>query len=152
MNEGRIFVEIFQMSYNIKFNRTKRTGCPNWFDMIIQCVWTKRFCSLDNIFNEFLRCRLFSFMKFWIQMSDSISPKKFFQLNSGASTQSHNFYMVKWLKNLISVGIVSRKHLFMSPTDWAGLLMGDDIETSWSTGSDYWAAIHWLSKNQNKWP
>ena len=76
MNEGRIFVEIFQMSNNIKFNRTKRAGCPNWFDMIIQCIWTNRFGSLDYISNEFLRCRLFSFMKFWIQMPDSILEKK----------------------------------------------------------------------------
>ena len=30
--------------------------------------------------------------------------------------------------------------------------MGDDIKTSRSTCSDYWAALCWLSKNQNKWP
>ena len=28
--------------------------------------------------------------------------------------------------------------------------MGDDIETGRSTGSDYWAALRWLSENQNK--
>ena len=28
--------------------------------------------------------------------------------------------------------------------------MGDDIETGRSTGSDYWAALGWLSENQNK--
>ena len=28
--------------------------------------------------------------------------------------------------------------------------MGDDIETSRSMGSDYWAALRWLSKNQSK--
>ena len=28
--------------------------------------------------------------------------------------------------------------------------MGDDIETGKSTGSDYWAALRQLSKNQNK--
>ena len=26
--------------------------------------------------------------------------------------------------------------------------MGDDIEAGKSTGSDYWAALCWLSKNQ----
>ena len=30
--------------------------------------------------------------------------------------------------------------------------MGDDIETGRSTGSDYWAALRWLSENQNKRP
>ena len=34
----------------------------------------------------------------------------------------------------------------------AGLLMGDDIETSRSMCSNYWAALRWLSKNQNKRP
>ena len=29
--------------------------------------------------------------------------------------------------------------------EWAGLLIGDDIETGRSMGSDYWAALHWLS-------
>ena len=28
--------------------------------------------------------------------------------------------------------------------------MGDDIQTGRSTGSDYWAALCWLSENQNK--
>ena len=28
--------------------------------------------------------------------------------------------------------------------------MGDDIEASRSTGSDYWAALLWLSKNQKQ--
>ena len=28
--------------------------------------------------------------------------------------------------------------------------MGDDIETGRSAGSDYWAALRWLSENQNK--
>ena len=28
--------------------------------------------------------------------------------------------------------------------------MGDDIKTVISTGSDYWAALYWLSENQNK--
>ena len=28
--------------------------------------------------------------------------------------------------------------------------MGDDIETVRSTASDYWAALCWLSENQNK--
>ena len=30
--------------------------------------------------------------------------------------------------------------------------MGDDIETGRSMGSDYWAALRWLSENQNKRP
>ena len=30
--------------------------------------------------------------------------------------------------------------------------MGDDIDTGWSTGTDYWAALRWLSENQNKRP
>ena len=30
--------------------------------------------------------------------------------------------------------------------------MGDDIETGRSTGSDYLAALRWLSENQSKWP
>ena len=34
----------------------------------------------------------------------------------------------------------------------AGLLMGDDIQTRGSTGSDYRAALPWLSENQNKQP
>ena len=33
---------------------------------------------------------------------------------------------------------------------YAGLLMGDDIKTGRSKGSDYWAALSWLSENQNK--
>ena len=40
----------------------------------------------------------------------------------------------------------------MVVTDLTGLLMGDDIETGRSTGSDYWAALCWLSENQNNWP
>ena len=28
--------------------------------------------------------------------------------------------------------------------------MGDDIETGRSSGSDYWAALRWLSENKNK--
>ena len=31
------------------------------------------------------------------------------------------------------------------------LLMGDDIETGKSTGSDYRAALHWLSEKKKKW-
>jgi len=34
----------------------------------------------------------------------------------------------------------------------AGFLMGDDIKTGRSSGSDYWTALLWLSKNQNKQP
>ena len=30
--------------------------------------------------------------------------------------------------------------------------MGEDIKTGSSTGSDYWAALRWLSENQNKRP
>ena len=30
--------------------------------------------------------------------------------------------------------------------------MGDDIEIGRSIGSHYWAALRWLSENQNKWP
>ena len=33
-----------------------------------------------------------------------------------------------------------------------GWLMGDDNKTSRSTGSNYWAALRWLSGNQNKQP
>ena len=36
--------------------------------------------------------------------------------------------------------------------DLVGLLLGDDIEIGRSTGSDYWAAVSWLRKNQNKQP
>ena len=36
--------------------------------------------------------------------------------------------------------------------DYAGLLMGDDIETGRSMDSNYWAALLWLSKNQNNLP
>ena len=32
------------------------------------------------------------------------------------------------------------------------LLTGEDIETGRSMGSDYGAALHWMSKNQNKRP
>ena len=35
---------------------------------------------------------------------------------------------------------------------YAGLLMGDDIQTGRSIGSNYWAALCWLSENQNKQP
>ena len=30
--------------------------------------------------------------------------------------------------------------------------MGDDIKTGRSMGSDNWAALHWSTENQNKWP
>ena len=33
-----------------------------------------------------------------------------------------------------------------------GSSMGNKIETSSSTGSDYLAALRWLSENQSKWP
>ena len=58
------------------------------------------------------------------------------------------------IPTLIHPVIISSLFLHKIGSQWVELLvdlsMGDDVETSRSTGSNYRAALHWLSENQNK--
>ena len=54
---------------------------------------------------------------------------------------------IKELRHAVILWLKQNKiHAINSYQDYAGLLVGDDIETSRSMGSDYWAALHSLSK------
>ena len=58
------------------------------------------------------------------------------------------YFLLEQIKIFIYYWILN----FCVQTKLGYLSMGDDIKTSRSRGSDYWAALRWLSENQNKRP